>query len=95
MTKFVNNNNKKILHYFHTPEKDLERVGPELNLLPEYYNCMNYRLICFNDSISVYIHILYTSIMFTRSSKYLSTGDTPYPHKNQRVSGVATTLHTE
>ena len=81
-------NNKKIfLHYFHKSEKHLERVGPELNLFPEYYNCMNVRLICFNDYI--------TSIMFTRSSRYLSTGDTPYPHKRQRVSRVVTTPHTE
>ena len=51
-TKFVN---KKILLYFHKSEKNLERVGPELNFSPEYYNCMNVRLICFNDCITVYI----------------------------------------
>ena len=46
--------NKKyiFLHYFHKPEKHLERVGPELNLFLEYYNCMNVRLICFNDYIT-------------------------------------------
>ena len=48
-------NNKKFLHYFHKSEKHLERVGPELNLFAEYYNCMNIRLItfCFNDCITV------------------------------------------
>ena len=56
MTKFVNNN-KKFLQYFHKSEKHLERVGPELNLIPEYYNCMNVRLVCFNRSITVYIII--------------------------------------
>ena len=30
--------------------------------------------------------------MFTRSTRYLSTGDTPYPHMRQRDSRVTTTL---
>ena len=82
MTKLVNN--KKCLRYFHKSEKHLERVyRARLNLFPEYYNYKNVRLIYFNDCITVYI--LYTTIMLTRSSRYLSTGDTPYPHKHQRV----------
>ena len=38
MTKFVNK--KKLLRYFHKSEKHLERV-------------INFRLICFNDCITV------------------------------------------
>ena len=53
MTKLVNN--KKCLRYFHKSEKHLERVGPELNLFPVYYNYMNVRLIYFNECITVYI----------------------------------------
>ena len=59
MTKLVNN--KKCLRYFHKSEKHLERIGPELNLFPEYYNYMNVRLICFNDCITVYI--LYIQVL--------------------------------